>query len=186
MRPIKYQVNYTLNLFIISLLDDNDTENLYPQLNQNSDNNSEDTNDNQNDENIVSNDTNDNETKRKKKKKKRKKTENIKNQQQDMEYNKDIDEIEQSIWEVNQLLGEPVPSCSKSSEPQWINEISKEDILAVEHKHLNPYNELKKIFGSKTIQAERKYNCINIYNCIFCNHFLKYSIFNFSNILIFN
>lgn len=156
---------------------------MYPQLHQSSDNDSENTNDNQDDKNIVPNDANDNEAKRKKKKKKRKKTENIKNQQQqDVEYNKNIDEIEQSIWEVNQLLGEPVPGCSKqSSEPQWINEISKEDILTVEHKHLNPYNELKKIFGSKTIQAERRYNCIIIYHCIFCN-LLKDAILSFCHL----
>lgn len=131
------------------------------QLNQSSDNDSEDTNDKQDEENVVPNAANYNEAKRKKKKKKRKKTENVKNLQQDVECNQNIDEIEQSIWEVNQLLGEPVPGCSKQiSEPQWINKVSKEDILAIEHKHLNPYNELKKIFGSKTVQAERRYNLI--------------------------
>lgn len=114
----------------------------------------------------MSNDANCNETKRKKKRKKRKKSENVKSQQQqhpDTECNKNIDEIEQSIWEVNQLLGEPMAGCSNQiSEPQWINKVSKEDLLIIEHKHLNPYYELKKIFGSKTIQAERRYNYINI------------------------
>jgi len=105
-------------------------------------------------------------TKRKKKKKKHKKLENIKNQQQqehDIECNEDIDEIERSIWEVNKLLGEPVAGCSSQIvEPQWVNNKSKEDILVVQHKHLNPYNELKKIFGSKTVQAERRYFCLCI------------------------
>ncbi|XP_011144810.1 transcription factor 25 isoform X2 [Harpegnathos saltator] len=138
----------------------NDTKsksfNVFDVLNQSSDD-SEDTNDKQDEENMIPNSENYNEVKRKKKKKKRKKTENVKNQQQQgVENNKNIDEIEQSIWEVNQLLGEPEPSCSKEiHEPQWINKISKEDVLTIEHKHLNPNNELKKIFGSKTVQAEQ-------------------------------
>lgn len=151
---------------------------MYPQLHQSSDNDSEDTNDKQDDDNVVPIDANYNEAKRKKNKKKRKRTENVKSQQQvqpDAECNKNIDEIEQSIWEVNQLLGEPVPGCSKqTTEPHWIDKISKEDILTIEHKHLNPYNELKKIFGSKTIQAERRYNCTNTYHRIICNNFSKY------------
>lgn len=115
---------------------------------------------------MVTNDPNCNDVKRKKKKKKRKKSENIKGQQhRDMEYNENVDEIERSILEVNKLLGEmlPVAGCSNQVlEPQWINKKTKEDILSVQHKHLNPYNELKRIFGSKTVQAERRYNCICI------------------------
>lgn len=83
----------------------------------------------------------------------------------------DEDEIERSILEVNKLLGEPLPSCSNQVlEPQWINQKSKEDTLIVQHKHLNPYNELKRIFGSKTVQAEQKYVAIIIYvyMCIVC------------------
>lgn len=110
-----------------------------------------------------------NDTKRKKKKKKRKKAENIKNQQQqhcDVKCNKDVDEVEQSIWEVNKLLGEPVAGCSNETvEPQWIDK-SKEDVLIVQRKHLNPYNELKRIFGSKTVQAEQRYNLFVVFTVI--------------------
>lgn len=93
--------------------------------------------------------------------------EKAKSQQHDIDF--DEDEIERSVLEVNKLLGEPLPSCSNQVlEPQWINQKSKEDILTIQHKHLNPYNELKRIFGSKTVQAEQKYVSIitYIYMCI--------------------
>lgn len=97
-----------------------------------------------------------NEVKRKKKKKRRKKFENSKVQIESKE--EDVDEIERTVREVNKLLGEPLPSCSSQNiDNQWIEQKSKEDILLVQHKHLNPYNELKRIFGSKTVQAEQKY-----------------------------
>ncbi|XP_012228074.1 ribosome quality control complex subunit TCF25 [Linepithema humile] len=139
----------------------NDTKsksfNVFNVLNQNSDNDEQEISDKQDEEDLVTNDTNCNDMKRKKKKKKRKKLENIKSQQhRDTECNENVDEIERSILEVNKLLGEPVAGCSNQVlEPQWINKKTKEDILSVQHKHLNPYNELKRIFGSKTVQAER-------------------------------
>jgi len=153
--------------------------NLYLQLNQNSDNDEQEISDKQDEEDLVTNDTNCNDMKRKKKKKKRKRSENIKSQQyHDAECNENVDEIERSILEVNKLLGEPVAGCSNQVlEPQWINKKTKEDVLSVQHKHLNPYNELKRIFGSKTVQAERRYNYIYtqhiticIYNILICMH----------------
>lgn len=94
---------------------------------------------------------------KKKKKRKNKKSENVKGQQQQDVCNENADEIERSIWEVNQLLGEPVPSSSNQVfEAQWVTEAFKEKTLTVQQQHLNPYNELKKIFGSKTIQAEQR------------------------------
>ncbi|KMQ98420.1 transcription factor 25 [Lasius niger] len=129
--------------------------NVFDVLNQSSDNDEQDTSDKQ-DEDLDTNCVNCNDAKSRKKKKKRKKLENkkTKSQQHDVEY--DEDEIERSVWEVNKLLGEPLPSCSNQVlEPQWVNQKSKEDILTIQHKHLNPYNELKRIFGSKTVQAER-------------------------------
>jgi len=140
-------------------------------LNQNSDKD-EDTDDKQEDEDLVTNNT-DYETKRRKKKKKHKKLENerVKNQQEhDAECNENVDEIERSVREVNKLLGEPLPGCSNQVlEAQWVDRISKENMLTVQRKHLNPYNELKRIFGSKTIEAGQRYNieslCIIIYLC---------------------
>lgn len=137
----------------------NDTKsksfNVFDVLNQSSDNDGQDTSDKQ-DEALDTNHVNCNDAKPGKKKKKRKKLENKKAKSQQHAVEDDEDEIERSVWEVNRLLGEPLPSCSNQvSEPQWINQKSKEDILSIQHKHLNPYNELKRIFGSKTVQAER-------------------------------
>lgn len=133
---------------------------LCPQLNQNSDKD-EDTDDRQEDEDLVTNNADYNDTKRRKRKKKHKKeSERVKNQQEhDAECNENVDEIERSVREVNKLLGEPLPGCSNQVlEAQWVDRISKENILTVQRKHLNPYNELKRIFGSKTIEAGQRYN----------------------------
>ncbi|XP_029163781.1 transcription factor 25 [Nylanderia fulva] len=137
----------------------NDTKsksfNVFDVLNQSSDSNEQDTSDKQ-DEALDTNSVNRNDAKSGKKKKKRKKLENKKAKSQQHDVECDEDEIDRSIWEVNKLLGEPLPSCSSQVlEPQWINQKSKENILTIQHKHLNPYNELKRIFGSKTVQADR-------------------------------
>lgn len=96
---------------------------------------------------------------KRKKKKRRKKLESSKDQQiVNSKEIKDGDEIEIIVKEVNKLLGEPLPGCSSQdiNNSQWIEQKSKKDILLVQHKHLNPYNELKRIFGSKTVQDEQK------------------------------
>nr|XP_034172798.1 transcription factor 25 [Osmia lignaria] len=140
------------------------TFNLFDVLNENSE-----VSEKENEEEPVIEDNCDNETKRKRRKKRRKKFENSKTQQavgikqeeeeeeEEEEGEEDIDEIERTVREVNKLLGEPLPGCSSQSTDnlQWIEQKSKEDILLVQHKHLNPYNELKRIFGSKTVQAEQ-------------------------------
>ncbi|XP_036141466.1 transcription factor 25 [Monomorium pharaonis] len=130
--------------------------NVFDVLNQNSDKD-EDTDGRQEDEDLVTNNVDYNDTKRRKRKKKHKKLENerIRSQQEhEEECNENVDEIERSVREVNKLLGEPLPGCSNQVlEAQWVDQISKESILTVQRKHLNPYNELKKIFGSKTIEA---------------------------------
>lgn len=52
-----------------------------------------------------------------------------------------------------------MPGCSNQvEEPNQADKKSKEDVLTIQHKHLNPYNEMKKIFGSKTVQTDRKHN----------------------------
>ncbi|XP_029671203.1 transcription factor 25 [Formica exsecta] len=130
--------------------------NVFDVLNQSSDNDEQDTSDKQEEDLDTNCNANCNDMKSRKKKKKRKKSENEKTRSQQHNVECDEDEIERSIWEVNKLLGEPLPSCSNQVlEPQWVNKKSKEDILIIQHKHLNPYNELKRIFGSKTVQAER-------------------------------
>lgn len=67
-----------------------------------------------------------------------------------------MDEIERSVREVNQLLGEnyiPGSSASNIRSEKLLH--MKKSILNVQHKHLNPNNELKRIFGSKIIQSEQ-------------------------------
>lgn len=143
---------------------------LCPQLNQNSDKD-EDTDDRQEDEDLVTNNANhkqtQNDTKHRRSKRKHKtfKSERVKSQQEhDAECNENIDEIDRSIREVNKLLGEPLPGCSNQVlEAQWVDKTTKENIFSIQRKHLNPLNELKRIFGSKTIEAGQRYNYMYIY-----------------------
>lgn len=87
-----------------------------------------------------------NETKRKKKKKRNKKTQKNKK-------NVDNNDIEEIVETVNEIELEPSTSKEETqTEKDWCD-----SCLTVQHKFLNPYNELKKIFGSKTVQAEQKY-----------------------------
>lgn len=126
--------------------------NLFDVLNENSE-----TSEKENEEEQVIVETCSDEAKRKKKKKKRKKLEGTKPQRAVESKEDDIDEIEKTVREVNKLLGEPLPGCSSqnTNNAQWVEQSSKEGILMVQHKHLNAYNELKRIFGSKTVQADQ-------------------------------
>ncbi|KAL3275121.1 hypothetical protein HHI36_019892 [Cryptolaemus montrouzieri] len=68
-----------------------------------------------------------------------------------------IDEVERSVREVNKLLGETYdPNVSTVLPPLKCERNGPKNILHVQHKHLNPNNELKRIFGSKIIQSEHK------------------------------
>lgn len=93
---------------------------------------------------------------KRKKKKRQRKNRNQTPQNAGAIKNDSEDEIERTVREVNKLLGEPTPSTSQvdveSSKSIVLK--SKDEILSVHHKHLNPINELKRIFGSKTVQAE--------------------------------
>lgn len=95
---------------------------------------------------------------KRKKKKRQRKNRNQTPQNAGALKNDSEDEIERTVREVNKLLGEPTPSTSQvdveSSKSIVLK--SKDEILSVHHKHLNPINELKRIFGSKTVQAEEK------------------------------
>ncbi|XP_011860467.1 PREDICTED: transcription factor 25 [Vollenhovia emeryi] len=132
--------------------------NVFDVLNQNSDKD-EDTDGRQQDEDEdpAANGVDSNDMKRRKRKKKHRRPENERarsQQEHDAECNENVDEIERSVKEVNKLLGEPLPGCSSQvMEAQWVDRVSKESVLTVQRKHLNPYNELKKIFGTKTIEA---------------------------------
>ncbi|KAK9885935.1 hypothetical protein WA026_013812 [Henosepilachna vigintioctopunctata] len=96
------------------------------------------------------------EVKRKKRKKKKKVAKHV-STQRSSEDNVDVDEVERSVREVNKLLGETYdPDVSAAIPTPKTERNPSKGILHVQHKHLNPNNELKKIFGSKIIQSEHK------------------------------
>lgn len=93
--------------------------------------------------------------KRKKKKKRKKSTRQHQNARSS-EDNIEDDEVERSVKEVNRILGEAAPAPSINQDYNTTGFGSRKCSLGVEHKHLNPSNELKRIFGSKIIQAETR------------------------------
>lgn len=67
-----------------------------------------------------------------------------------------VDEVERSVREVNKLLGENLaPKVGSPSPKQEKLVNNRKSSLNIQHKHLNPNNELKRIFGSKIIQTEQ-------------------------------
>ncbi|KAG5889570.1 hypothetical protein JTB14_018555 [Gonioctena quinquepunctata] len=96
------------------------------------------------------------EIKRKKKKKKKKSGKHV-NTQRSSEDNADVDEVERSVREVNRLLGENyIPKANPHQNVKTEKTTYRKNTLSVQHKHLNPNNELKRIFGPKIIQTEHK------------------------------
>lgn len=64
--------------------------------------------------------------------------------------------MERSVREVNKLLGETYdPNVSAAVPLQKCDKNSLKGVLHIQHKHLNPNNELKRIFGSRIIQTEQ-------------------------------
>ncbi|XP_015127170.1 transcription factor 25 [Diachasma alloeum] len=89
-----------------------------------------------------------------KKKKKKKKKDRSKSEDPPREDSQDkIDEIDRSVREVNKLLGEPVACFSKSDHKPA--EKTKDSLMTIEHKYLNPHNELKRICGSKILPGDQ-------------------------------
>lgn len=128
--------------------------NVFNLLNDDSDIEKQEDNDEVNVPSVSHQQLSDDETiKQKKKRKKKKKNnkqnyKNISDNENDNDDDDNIDEIERSVREVNRLLGEPIPSTSKT-----IKFIIKNDtILNVQHKYLNPQNELRRICGSTILQ----------------------------------
>eukprot|EP00095_Tigriopus_kingsejongensis_P000320 maker-scaffold292_size219010-snap-gene-1.35 protein:Tk00320 transcript:maker-scaffold292_size219010-snap-gene-1.35-mRNA-1 annotation:"transcription factor 25" len=64
------------------------------------------------------------------------------------------DEIERSLHEVNQILGTASAGAQghRDSLPKVLPKYR--NVLNIEYRHLNPENEMKKIFGSRVVQAE--------------------------------
>lgn len=89
--------------------------------------------------------------------KKRKKKKKLRSQKS-IEGQLDHDDIDATVEEVNRLLGntsdEKPPKKDESSSAKGL----KRSLLCVEHRNLNPENEMKRIFGTKVIQAEHGSN----------------------------
>ena len=91
--------------------------------------------------------------KQKRKNKKKKPVNNSKSSEDNLE-----DEVEKSVREVNKILGEAGSSGFSGSgnenlQPSSINR----SLLQIEHKNLNPENEMKRMFGSKV----SKFTCFS-------------------------
>ena len=65
------------------------------------------------------------------------------------------DEVEKSVREVNKLLGEA--SEAPDMEQESISHQPIRSHLSIEPKHLNPENEMKRIFGSKVVLGEQSH-----------------------------
>ncbi|XP_071814167.1 ribosome quality control complex subunit TCF25-like isoform X2 [Apostichopus japonicus] len=63
------------------------------------------------------------------------------------------DEVDRGIREANEILGAESISMMKSSSADNLGSAEK-PLLFVEHKHLNPDNEMKKIFGSQVVKHD--------------------------------
>ncbi|XP_071957587.1 ribosome quality control complex subunit TCF25-like [Antedon mediterranea] len=96
---------------------------------------------------------------KKKRKKKKKKKANEKKEQRNEENNVDEnpeDEIDASIREVNKILGPlPVTNGIMNTEEVPVS-IGTRSLLSIEHKHLNPDNEMRRIFGSQVVRSEHR------------------------------
>ncbi|XP_071484807.1 ribosome quality control complex subunit TCF25-like [Diadema antillarum] len=99
-------------------------------------------------------------SKRKRKKKKKKQREKENGSQADGEHPGDEDEIDAGIREVNEMLRlcpSLATSASTSSDHSSIKASHSKPLMAIEHKHLNPENELRRIFGSNVIRSEQRH-----------------------------
>lgn len=64
-----------------------------------------------------------------------------------------IDEISRTVREVDKLFGQSTILPVKSTTPQKATVLHS--LLTVQHKNLNPSYEMKRMFGSKVVQAEQ-------------------------------
>ncbi|XP_064610645.1 ribosome quality control complex subunit TCF25-like [Liolophura sinensis] len=91
-----------------------------------------------------------------KKKKRRKKKGKSAAAGKEMSQTVEEDEIDASIREVNRLLGDlGTRSQEEDSSEQSLITSDMRSLLSVEHKNLIPDNEMRRIFGSRVVQAEQ-------------------------------
>ncbi|XP_037291479.1 nuclear localized protein 1 isoform X2 [Rhipicephalus microplus] len=94
--------------------------------------------------------------KRRKKKKKKKKQLNSQHSHED-KLNHSEDEVAASVREVNRILGEPenLPHVAGITTTVCGPSRAEKSLLSVDQRNLNPENELRRIFGSRVVQAEQ-------------------------------
>jgi len=87
------------------------------------------------------------------KKKKRKKKTGKKLAAKSSEDNVDLEDVEESVRWVENALG-PAPV---QAQPEVVHKPNPlREVLSIENKHLNPENEMKRIFGSRVVQTENR------------------------------
>lgn len=64
-----------------------------------------------------------------------------------------MDEITRTVREVDKLFGHATIAPTKSVNPQKTTVLHS--LLTVQHRNLNPSYEMKRMFGSKVVQAEQ-------------------------------
>lgn len=62
--------------------------------------------------------------------------------------------MERSVREINEMFGE-IPNIGQDQHPETTGPNLRKGVLSVEHRALNPNNELRRIFGSKILQNEQ-------------------------------
>lgn len=92
------------------------------------------------------------EAKKKKKKRKKKSGKHAPNRRSS-EDNADIDEISRTVREVDKLFGQTTILPVKPTAKEKVTVLHS--LLTVQHKNLNPSYEMKRMFGSKVVQAEQ-------------------------------
>ncbi|CAE1313418.1 Transcription factor 25 [Acanthosepion pharaonis] len=92
---------------------------------------------------------------KKKKKKKPKNLRLIKENKSDYTETMIEDEIDASLREVNAILGNITNGITECTKQQSALSANCRSLLNVEHRNLNPDNEMKRIFGSRVIQSEQ-------------------------------
>ncbi|KAF2345809.1 Transcription factor 25, partial [Trinorchestia longiramus] len=92
---------------------------------------------------------------KKKKKKKKKKAQASSDNKTDASEDLELDEVEASVREVNELLGETELADSASAPLPGPSTSPREHLLSVEYRYLDAKQELQRIFGSDVVATER-------------------------------
>uniref|UniRef100_A0A1L8DI15 Putative transcription factor 25 n=1 Tax=Nyssomyia neivai TaxID=330878 RepID=A0A1L8DI15_9DIPT len=96
------------------------------------------------------------EQKKKKKRRKRKAGKQSSTQRRSSEDNAEVDVITKTVREVDKLFGESYELPASPVAKSTVGCAVGKSLLAVQHKNLNPSYEMKRMFGSRVVQAEQQ------------------------------